>query len=883
MNPLFNIVHVKNKLSNEECKSLIEIAEKSNKWTKNRHDHYPTHDIPTIDLPETKPITDKLLNTIKLDLVEKYSLINPTVSYQDLFIVKYSLDGQSHLNMHRDVSILSFVLQLNPNTEFDDGGTYYKIHDKTIRSDIGDIVYHCGKLHHSGVKITRGIRYILAGFLNVTDSNLVNIPNNPVTKKIFSSISDNEVLHCYWKHNFISINFEKLGMGNCMFKLASAIGIAKKRNVSVYLGEIPHKLLGFQTKLFPKLKPKISIDEKYIGETYEGVYDEKMLTQYCDDMYNIRVGRYLQNTKYFSHCKQEILDMFQPNDTYIQKSQDWFADNNLTNCDNIVAIHFRRTDMLEEEQNLPSLESINSCVMSLPQENLKILVFSDDLDWVYKQDSFKKENYYIVSTNDYMLDFTIMLKCHYYILTRGTFAWWAAYLSKTKRQVFYQNEFKDTKLENNFSDDFYPSDWIQLKKDRLNLQVDLEIKIINLDYRPEKYQRLLENIVNLNVPTGFTINISRVNADKGTQGNVYSNWVLSDQDCNSYKDKIQDVDLLNIFKRYWNRSITKGEIGCWNSHMQTLHSEPDSTNYLLILEDDACLPTNFLYKVKRSLIECNQEFDLIDFGGKEMYQENSDKHYSNYLNFSSYNYQTHCILYSNLGITKIKQIDRHNNIIPFDEFISCLSHSNVRSDINKLYCDEKFLALTPKTRFVFQTGTTHDTNISSHNSFNMNIDKYNSIAYDCEISSLQDNCDNCDNYWFIKNKFNQENYDSNNTNTYDEIIRLTKIANQGMWNFNINAITKFQHVVVNKFNNPLKDWFTNCYNNKKLLFIVNSKKSNDVIGGEFIIKTNNTPRKLPSDTGILIVFPSFIMAKITDIVKGNREYLVGWILGPNFN
>ena len=104
-----------------------------------------------------------------------------------------------------------------------------------------------------------------------------------------------------------------------------------------------------------------------------------------------------------------------------------------------------------------------------------------------------------------------------------------------------------------------------------------------------------------------------------------------------------------------------------------------------------------------------------------------------------------------------------------------------------------------------------------------------------------------------------------------------------MWNFNINAITKFQHVVVNKSNNPFKEWFTNCYNNKKLFFIINIKKSNDVIGGEFNIKTNNTSRSLPSDIGNLIIFPTFILTKITDIVQGHREYLVGWILGPNFN
>ena len=885
-NPLFNIVHIKNKLSNEECNSLIEIAEKSNKWTTKRHSYYPTHDVPVSDLPEAQSITEKLLNSIPSDLVNGYSLNNPKVSYQDLFIVKYSLDGQSHLNMHRDVSILSFVLQLNPNTDFDEGGTYYKHHNKTIRADIGDIVYHCGKIHHSGVKITRGVRYILAGFLRVLDDNLVDIPNNTETKDIFNKSSDEEVLRCYWKHNFLSVNFERLGMGNCMFKLASAIGISKKRNISVYLGEVPKKLHGFNVDLFPSLKPNVTIKEKYIGEKYEGVYDERMISSYTDDMYNIRVGRYLQNTKYFDNCKQEIYDIFKPNEKYRKQSNEWFTKHNLTNCENIVAIHFRRTDMLEEEQNLPSLNWVNQILSILPSQNLHILIFSDDLDWVNKQEIFKKDNCHIVVTNDHMLDFTIMLNCHYYILTRGTFAWWAAYLSKTKRKVFYQNEFKDTKLENNFSVDFYPSDWLELKGERLNVNVDLHIKIINLDYRFEKYQKLLENIAILEIPTGFTLSVSRVNADKGSKGNIYKNWVLSQEDLNRYKSKYPNLDNLDTLFKYWKTPIRPGELGCWNSHMETIQTQPESIEYLLMLEDDASLPNNFLYKVKRSLIECNQDFDLIDFGGIEMYSNNNNRHYSKYLNFSSYNYQTHCILYSKAGINKIKKIDRFNNIIPFDEFISCLTHSHIRTDINTLYCNENFLVLTPKQRFVFQNSNgIHDT-YNNSKSFNMSIEKYKKLEYDYENNKkfLKDNCDDCDNYWYIKQKFTQEIITNDlSTIIYDKIISLIKVANELTWNFNINAITKIQHITVNELHNPLKDWFTNCYHNKKLMFILNKKKSDDVIGGEFLIKTNNEDRKLPSDTNILIVFPSFIMSKISPILKGNREYLVGWILGPNFN
>ena len=44
---------------------------------------------------------------------------------------------------------------------------------------------------------------------------------------------------------YVTVNFERIGMGNVMFKLASAIGISKKRNAICCLNEDSEHLSGF--------------------------------------------------------------------------------------------------------------------------------------------------------------------------------------------------------------------------------------------------------------------------------------------------------------------------------------------------------------------------------------------------------------------------------------------------------------------------------------------------------------------------------------------------------------------------------------------------------------------------------------------------------------
>jgi hypothetical protein len=160
-------------LSSDECQRIVNEAEQVASemgWTTSRHGNYPTTDIPIVELPQT-------LQFLRVALVERiYPLLraqfgeflpDPTkLRVADGFVVKYDAQGgQTELKPHRDGSVLSFNIALNPASEFDGGGTWFASLNDAIRINEGEIVSHASGLLHGGHGITRGKRYILVAFV----------------------------------------------------------------------------------------------------------------------------------------------------------------------------------------------------------------------------------------------------------------------------------------------------------------------------------------------------------------------------------------------------------------------------------------------------------------------------------------------------------------------------------------------------------------------------------------------------------------------------------------------------------------------------------------------------------------------------------------------
>lgn len=93
-------------------------------------------------------------------------------SFDDVFVVKYQaegLDSKSELPDHIDAGDLSFMIALSKRDDYDGGGTFFRVTNDIIHLSQGSVLTFDAKLFHRGVKISRGLRYLLVGFCH-TDS-----------------------------------------------------------------------------------------------------------------------------------------------------------------------------------------------------------------------------------------------------------------------------------------------------------------------------------------------------------------------------------------------------------------------------------------------------------------------------------------------------------------------------------------------------------------------------------------------------------------------------------------------------------------------------------------------------------------------------------------
>ena len=150
------------------CKEAIELAEAADKWTIDRHEHYPTNDVllPEIGLDD---IYNRVLKEFVMPMcIAKYTLEGR--GWDDMssenFLARYTTERQSHLALHHDFSHISAVVKLND--DFDGGGTYFPGFGKVLNpARIGTIAVHPGMIthRHGGRPIYSGKRYILTSFM----------------------------------------------------------------------------------------------------------------------------------------------------------------------------------------------------------------------------------------------------------------------------------------------------------------------------------------------------------------------------------------------------------------------------------------------------------------------------------------------------------------------------------------------------------------------------------------------------------------------------------------------------------------------------------------------------------------------------------------------
>jgi hypothetical protein len=237
-------------------------------------------------------------------------------------------------------------------------------------------------------------------------------------------------------------NIQETGrLGNQMWVIASAIGIANKSNTEF------HYLLWQYENYFPNIKQlRVEWINAHIWKIYKepnSYYNDIRLDK--NEYYDLK--GYFQSYKYFQDCQDLIRYYLEPD--YSNANED---------TGDRVAIHVRRGDYLNLS-NHPILERnyYERAMELFPNRNFSI--FSDDIDFCRNSGWFDHNRcIYILPTSD-ILDFLYMSRHKDFIIANSSYSFWAAYLSKNIDKTIVAPKIW---VLGEDRDDRVPPEWIRI-------------------------------------------------------------------------------------------------------------------------------------------------------------------------------------------------------------------------------------------------------------------------------------------------------------------------------------------------------------------------------------------------------------------------------------
>ena len=221
------------------------------------------------------------------------------------------------------------------------------------------------------------------------------------------------------------------------------------------------------------------------------------------------------------------------------------------------------------------------------------------------------------------------------------------------------------------------------------MERSINIYVLNLIEREDRLIEIKKRINKLIIPKNFSLNLIELKSKKpdSNSGTLKSWTEFNDKDL----DKVTQGSCANKIKKWWSKEVSKGEKGCFISHINAIEkikTNPAEIN--LILEDDADFNENFLTQCRRLIYEINarkNNWNMLFLGSSS----NLDfyKKISKNIQEHSYSFNAHAYLVNSANVENILSINYLNKIIPYDEFIPACTLSHPREEINKLYVDKK--------------------------------------------------------------------------------------------------------------------------------------------------------------------------------------------------
>lgn len=159
----------------DECAAVIAEAEARGQWDPQSQFYYARDVVQQVsDLPKTNAwFSDRLQSTFFPMLQAVYPSAVPAgreafLRVFDAKVLKYNESaGQSYLGLHRDGTLLTFIVALNRLDEYTGGGTYVEPLGRALRYERGHVCTHPGIVRHGGHRLASGVRYVIACFVDL--------------------------------------------------------------------------------------------------------------------------------------------------------------------------------------------------------------------------------------------------------------------------------------------------------------------------------------------------------------------------------------------------------------------------------------------------------------------------------------------------------------------------------------------------------------------------------------------------------------------------------------------------------------------------------------------------------------------------------------------
>lgn len=121
---------------------------------------------------------------------------------------------------------------------------------------------------------------------------------------------------------------------------------------------------------------------------------------------------------------------------------------------------------------------------------------------------------------------------------------------------------------------------------------------------------------------------------------------------------------------------------------------------------------------------------------------------------------------------------------------------------------------------------------------------------------------------------------------YERLSNQIMEANKALWQFNLHTIIDNIQFTEYEGNGGHYDWHLDIgpksINHRKVSVVVQLSNPEDYVGGDLELHPGSNSFAVPRSKGAVVIFPSFILHRVTPLTSGLRRSLVLWAGGEPY-